>query len=102
MEYIESPHFTKLIDEYLTVEEYTALQWFLALQPEAGDRIPHTGGLRKVRWGGHGHGKRSGLRVIYYYKAEHDQIWLLTVYAKNEEQNIPSHVLQKLKKELIQ
>lgn len=101
MEFIESPLFTKLIGEYLSDDEYATLQWHLALHPESGDLVPGSGGLRKIRWLKRGSGKRGGLRVIYYYKTLQGEIWLLTVYSKNEEQNIPSHILKKIKEELI-
>lgn len=100
MEYIESPLFSKLINSYLEDEEYAAFQWDLALHPEKGDVIPGSGGLRKVRWAGKGRGKRGGVRVIYYYKNREGQIWLLTIYAKNEDENIPVSILKKIKEEL--
>src|SRR3990167_1777350 len=100
MEYIESPLFSKLVNSYLEDEEYAAFQWDLALHPEKGDVIPGSGGLRKVRWAGKGKGKRGGVRVIYYYKNREGQIWLLTIYAKNEDENIPVSVLKRIKEEL--
>ena len=100
MEYIESPLFSKLINSYLEDEEYAAFQWDLALHPEKGDLIPGSGGLRKVRWAGKGRGKRGGVRVIYYYKNREGQIWLLTIYAKNEDENIPVSILKRIKEEL--
>ena len=100
MEYIESPLFSKLVNLYLEDEEYAAFQWDLALHPEKGDVIPGSGGLRKVRWAGKGRGKRGGVRVIYYYKNREGQIWLLTIYAKNEDENIPVSILKRIKEEL--
>ena len=81
-------------------DEYAALQWALALRPEAGAVIPGSGGILKLRWGAEGRGKRGGLRVIYYWKRRDGQIWLLTIYAKNEAENIPLHVLNALRKEI--
>lgn len=100
MEFIEAPTFSKLIHEYLDDLEYSALQWYLMQHPEKGDLIPQSGGLRKIRWKIAGKGKRGGIRVIYYYKNNTNQIWLLTVYAKNEQANIPMKVLKELRKEL--
>jgi mRNA-degrading endonuclease RelE of RelBE toxin-antitoxin system len=100
MEYIESPLFSKLVGSYLEDEEYAAFQWELALHPEKGDLIPGSGGLRKIRWAGKGRGKRGGVRMIYYYKNQEGQIWLLTIYAKNEDENIPLAILRKIKEEL--
>lgn len=45
-------------------------------------------------------GKRGGVRVIYYLKCEDGEIWLLLIYAKNVQKNVPAHVLQQLRKEI--
>jgi len=100
MEYIESPLFSKLVNSYMEDEEYAAFQWDLALHPEKGDLIPGSGGLRKVRWVGNGRGKRGGVRIIYYYKNREIQVWLLTIYSKNEDENIPVSILKRIKEEL--
>ena len=100
MEYIESPLFSKLLKSYFTDDQYATFQWELALYPKAGDLVPGSGGLRKIRWSVKGCGKRSGVRVIYYYKMKEEQIWLLTIYAKNETKNIPAPILRRIKEEL--
>lgn len=100
MEFIEAPSFTRRLPDYLNDDEYAALQWALALRPEAGAVIPGSGGIRKLRWAGSGRGKRGGLRVIYYWKNRTGEIWLLSVYAKNEMQDIPLHTLKLLRKEV--
>ena len=92
--------FTKLVEEYLSDDSYRQLQAALASDPEAGPLIPGSGGLRKLRWGIFGGGKRGGLRVIYYARTKQDEIWLLTLYPKNVAENIPSHVLRQIKKEI--
>ncbi len=96
----ESPIFTKQVSRYLNDDEYTALQWALAERPEAGDLIPRSGGLRKLRWQAEGRGKRGGYRVIYYWHNRQGEIWLLIMYAKNEAENIPAQVLKKIKEAL--
>ena len=68
--------------------------------PEAGDVIPGSGGVRKLRWGVVGRGKRGGIRVIYYLRSRQGQIWMLTLYAKNVAENIPAHVLKKIREEI--
>jgi len=85
------------VHDYLTDDDLAALQWTLILRPEEGDAIPGSGGLRKIRWSGSGRGRRGGTRVIYYRRTERGEIWLLTIYAKNEAENIPSHMLRKIK-----
>lgn len=62
--------------------------------------MPGSGGVRKVRWTQPGRGKRGGIRVIYYAKTREGVIWMLTIYAKSEEESIPAHVLRKIKEEI--
>ena len=86
MEFIEAPPFTVVLPDYLSVEDYRALQLFLARDPAAGDVIPATGGFRKLRWADprRGKGKRGGMRIIYYVFDRDEQIWLVTLYGKGE------------------
>jgi hypothetical protein len=60
----------------------------MAANPEAGDVIPETGGLRKVRWGRQGSGKRGGVRVVYYYYDMDLPLYLITVYAKAAREDL--------------
>jgi hypothetical protein len=62
--------------------------------------IAGSGGVRKLRWGIPGRGKSGGMRVIYYAKSRQGQIWMLTLYAKNVSENIPGHILRKIKEEI--
>jgi hypothetical protein len=97
--FIESKLFSRLLGDYLTDDEYAQLQATLAGAPERGALVPGSGGVRKLRWSQPGRGKRGGVRVIYYARTHEGIIWMLTIYAKNEEQNIPAHVLRKIKEE---
>lgn len=98
--FIETKLFSQLVAEYLSDEEYSKLQQMLIEKPEAGDLIPGSGGIRKLRWKGSGRGKRGGVRVIYYARSRQGQIWMLTLYAKNVSENIPAHILKKIKEEI--
>jgi len=98
--FVESKLFTRLIGDYLTDDEYGRLQAKLIKAPESGAVVPGSRGVRKLRWAQPGRGKRGGIRLIYYAKTREGVIWMLTIYAKNEEQNIPAHVLRKIKEEL--
>jgi mRNA-degrading endonuclease RelE of RelBE toxin-antitoxin system len=100
MEFIEASIFTKHVYEYLSEDEYLGLQSFLLQYPEAGKVIPGSGGVRKVRWATPTKGKSGGLRVIYYFKRQDKEIWLLTIYSKSEIENIPAHSLRQIAKEL--
>ena len=72
--FIETKIFTRLVDELMSDEGLAALQQSLIESPEAGDVVPGSGGVRKVRWGMPGRGKRGGLRVIYYLRTKRGQI----------------------------
>ena len=98
--FVETRLFTRLVQEYLSDEEYGALQQALLQDPEAGAVVPGSGGVRKMRWGVAGRGKRGGLRVIYFLRTRQGQIWMLTIYPKNVAENIPANVLRQIKEEI--
>lgn len=98
--FIETRLFSRLVQEYLSDEEYTALQQDLIRNPEAGSVVRGSGGVRKVRWAAPGRGKRGGYRVIYLVRRPKGIIWLLTMYPKNVADSIPSHVLRQIREEI--
>ena len=98
--FVETKLFTRLVQEYLSDDEYSELQQALIANPEAGAVVPGSGGIRKLRWGVAGRGKRGGIRVIYFLRTRHGQIWMLTLYPKNVAENIPAHVLKQIKGEI--
>jgi mRNA-degrading endonuclease RelE of RelBE toxin-antitoxin system len=98
--FIETKLFTRLVQNYFTDDEYAALQNSIVANPEAGDVIRGSGGVRKLRWGLAGRGKRGGVRVIYYLQLQQGQVWMLTLYAKNEADSITGAILKKIKEEL--
>jgi len=100
MVFIETSLFTRLVSAYLTDDEYAALQAYLIQHPDRGTLVPSSGGVRKLRWSGSGRGKRGGLRIIYFWRNRAGQIWLLTIYAKNEQSNIPPHILRAIAEEI--
>ena len=98
--FIETKLFTSLVGQYLSDDDYAALQQALADNPDGGAVIRGSGGVRKLRWGLAGRGKRGGIRVIYYLRSRQGEIWMLTLYAKNEVESIPGRVLKKIKEEI--
>ena len=98
--FVETRLFTSLVQQYLSDDEYSALQREVTANPEAGDVIRGSGGVRKLRWGVSGRGKRGGLRIIYYLRPRHGEVWMLTLHAKNEADSIPGHILKKIKDEI--
>ena len=98
--FVESPLFSKQVYDYLTDEEYAAFQLYLASTPDAGDIVKESGGIRKVRWGRKGHGKSSGVRILYFTRSRQDEIWLLLIYAKSAVDTVPGHILKVLREEM--
>ena len=96
LHFIESPIFSQQIDDLLSPEEHRQLQLYLHDNPEQGDLIKGSGGLRKLRWAGSGHGKRGGIRVIYYIWQD-DTAFMLTAYPKNKQTDLTPNQLKVLK-----
>ena len=85
---IETPEFLSAMRRLMDDEERALLVDYLAHHPAAGDLIPGTGGVRKLRWGLEGRGKRGGARVIYFYHNTELPLFALTAYAKNERADL--------------
>ena len=81
---VELPTFTKQSEDLLSADEKSEVIDILAADPECGDVIPGTGGIRKVRIALAGRGKRGGARVVYYFLDETIPVYALAIYAKNE------------------
>lgn len=97
MEFLETPVFTKLITKFISDEAYHLLQLQLSVRPESGDIIRGSGGIRKIRWAGSGRGKRGGMRVIYYFIKEDDQIFMLYAYPKSKKDDLSADQIKQLK-----
>lgn len=94
----ETPAFTHEAKALLTEDERNDLVLFLAENPESGDIIEQTGGVRKVRWARQGGGKSGGYRVIYYYYTESIPIFALMIYPKNRKDSLTMREKNGLKK----
>jgi hypothetical protein len=88
MTVVETPFFLRKAATLLSEEERLELVMFVGANPDAGDVIPETGGVRKLRWAAQGKGKLGGVRVIYYFQSETFPIFLLTVYPKSQKANL--------------
>jgi len=102
--FVELPPFERHRARYLDDEAFLRLQRLLMLNPESGDVIPGTGGLRKVRFvdDRRGKGKRGGLRVIYYWWHAGSQFWLFTVFDKDEMSDLTASERKALKEMIKQ
>ena len=78
-------------------EQYRELQEALVNRPELGNLIQGSGGLRKVRWKLEANGKSGGVRVIYYWVVNDDQLRMLYVYPKGKQENLTPEQLSALK-----
>ena len=96
MRFIETPVFTRAIVALLEEEAYRFLQLALLQRPEHGAVIPRSGGLRKMRWSLKGRGKRSGLRVIYFWDEASETFYMLYAYSKNEQEDLTAAQLRLL------
>ena len=96
MRFVETPVFTERLRAALDDESYRALQVALVLRPEQGALMPGGAGLRKLRWAAAGRGKRGGLRVIYYGAPREATVYMLYLYAKNEQGDLSSAQVRRL------
>jgi hypothetical protein len=84
----ETSEYIRLADKLLSEEERQDVRDYLAEHPKAGDLMEGTGGVRKLRWSRGSRGKSGGVRVIYYFHSETIPLYLLTMFAKNEQANL--------------
>jgi len=80
---VETPEFLVATRKLMDEDERAVMVDYLAYTPTAGDLMPGTGGVRKLRWRLEGRGKRGGARVIYFYHGAGLPLFALTAYAKN-------------------
>ena len=97
---VETEEFLADVQGVLSEEEQDDLILYVAHFPEAGDVIPETGGLRKLRWSGKGKGKRGGSRVIYYFHDVQIPLFLMAIFAKNVQADLSPRERKALTKQL--
>jgi hypothetical protein len=97
---VETLLFQKQWPLYWTEEERGEFAAYIAESPDAGDLVPGSGGIRKVRWRRAGSGKSGGVRVIYFIRIAEEEVVLLTLYAKAKTDNITSAKLKEIRRAL--
>lgn len=75
-------------DAGMTEDERVAAVDLVATDPEAGDVLQGTGGVRKARLAGRGKGKSGGYRIVWYFGGGDIPVFLLTVFGKGEKANL--------------
>jgi mRNA-degrading endonuclease RelE of RelBE toxin-antitoxin system len=93
---VELNSFQADADAIFTDCERDELSDFIAANPHYGDIIPGTGGVRKIRWGAGGRGRRGGARVIYYFRDLNMPVFLLAAYKKGEKMNLTKAEREKM------
>jgi mRNA-degrading endonuclease RelE of RelBE toxin-antitoxin system len=96
--FIEHPTFTKQAEALFNDDEYRRFQIDLAAMPEAGAVIPGLAGLRKIRWGAKGKGKRGGARIVYLLIPEPGIVYLFYAYTKGDIEDMNSEQKKRLAK----
>ena len=97
---VETLLFQKQWPIYWTEEERGEFATYIAEYPEAGDVVPESGGIRKVRWRRAGSGKSGGVRVIYFMRTAEEEVVLLTLYVKSKTDNITGAKLKEIRRAL--
>ena len=75
-------------DAKMSEDEMASAVELVATDPESGDVMQGTGGVRKARLAGRGKGKSGGYRVVWYYGGGDIPVFLLTVFGKGEKANL--------------
>jgi hypothetical protein len=84
----------------LDEDELREIEWTLSQNPKAGDLMPGTGGLRKVRFKRRGGGKRGGYRTIHYYGGDDVPLFLLALIDKGREPDLSQAAKNEFRKRL--
>ena len=95
---VETAVFQTIWPNYWDEEERGEFATCISSSPEAGDVVPQSGGVRKVRWKRSGTGKSGGVRVIYFVRSEEGEVVLLTMYSKSMAENLHANVLKEIRR----
>ena len=100
IQFLRTKAFYKEARTVFTDEELSGFLNYIAANPEAGDKIPGTSGLRKIRWKAKGFGKSGGARVIYYFRDLNMPLMLLSVYPKNHVARLSERTMRDIGKKV--
>ncbi len=92
----ETRQFNKSFDKLVGKSQRSKLHEALRLNPQAGILIRGTHGVRKLRWTRPGTGKSGGVRIIYYFYRKDKSLILLSLFAKNEKENLSDRDVNEL------
>lgn len=87
----------KLWPNYWTEDERGEFAAYISENPDAGDLVQKSGGVRKVRWSRAGSGKSGGVRVVYFNRGRFDEVVLILIYAKANLDSISGETLKELR-----
>lgn len=94
---LQLPKFKAEATELIGADGIESVAIYLIDHPDAGDVIPGSGGVRKLRWAARGKGKRGGVRIIYLYVVVDARIFLIRCYAKNVKADLTADEKKRLK-----
>jgi hypothetical protein len=97
---VETPLFQRQWPLYWDDEEFDEFAAYIGAHPDAGDVVPGSGGIRRVRWRRAGTGKSGGVRVIYVARVMQGEIVLLTLYSKGATDNLSGPKLKEIRRAL--
>ena len=97
---VEMPAYLSDANRLFSEEEKEAIVDQVSTDPHCGVVIPGSGGIRKVRVGFGGRGKRGGARVIYLFGGDDVPVFLLAAFAKNEKADLTAAERKALAKSL--
>jgi mRNA-degrading endonuclease RelE of RelBE toxin-antitoxin system len=90
---IQSKKFRKTLISFikqnrLIEEDFKELEKDLIVNPESGDLVSGTGGIRKIRLKAADKGKSGGFRICYFDDSKSNSIFLLLIYPKNLKEDL--------------
>ena len=97
MKFIETSFFTKQVTSLFKDDEYAEIQGYMIKNPDIGDIISGSGGIREFRWSLNERGKRGGVRILYYWHVSEDVFYMLLMYPKGKQANLTKEQLKQLR-----